>query len=108
MIQCRRLAYAVLSSPNVDRQAGYYQNVLGLRRGSGEGSRAVLSTQQGLECIVLEGGERAELTGLAFESRRASRCRRPSARLAAPASRPRFAPDAHRVSSALSLSRIPK
>jgi catechol-2,3-dioxygenase len=67
MIQCRRLAYAVLATPDVDSQARYYQNVLGLRRGRADTSRAVLSTQQGLECIVLEQAERAALAGLAFE-----------------------------------------
>lgn len=67
MIQCRRLAYAVLSSTDISKQAGYFQDVLGLRLASSDATRAVLSTQHGLECVVLERGEHAGLTGLAFE-----------------------------------------
>jgi catechol-2,3-dioxygenase len=67
MIQCRRLAYAVLSTPDVDKEARYYRNVLGLPGASRSETGAVLSNQQGLECVVLERGERAGLKALAFE-----------------------------------------
>jgi len=67
MIQCRRLAYAVLATPDIDRQVEYYRTVLGLPTASRNGPRAVLSNQQGLECVVLEQGGRAGLKGLAFE-----------------------------------------
>ena len=67
MIQCRRLAYAVLTTSDLDKQVRYYENVLGLRRAGSDETRTVLSTAFGAECLVLERGERAELTGLAFE-----------------------------------------
>ena len=68
MIQSRRLAYAVLSTTDVDKQARYFENVLGLHRAFSDTSRAVLSTQHGLECIVLErDGAQPGLKGLAFE-----------------------------------------
>jgi len=67
MIQSRRLAYAVLSTTDVDKQARYFESVLGLHRESADARRAVLATQHGLECIVLERGDHAGLTGLAFE-----------------------------------------
>ena len=58
MIQCRRLAYAIISTANVGAQAKYFETVLGLSRAVGDGARAVLSTQHGLECVVLERGDR--------------------------------------------------
>lgn len=68
MIQSRRLAYAVLSTTDVDKQARYFESVLGLHRAFSDASRAVLSTQHGLECIVLErDGAQPGLKGLAFE-----------------------------------------
>ena len=67
MIQCRRLAYAVLSTCQLDRQVRYYTEVLGLFPARVSDSRAVLSTRQGLECVVLERGDAAALTGLSFE-----------------------------------------
>jgi catechol 2,3-dioxygenase-like lactoylglutathione lyase family enzyme len=67
MIQCRRLAYAVLTTTDIDKQVRYYESVLGLRRAGSIGTRTVLSTAHGVECLVLERGERAELTGLSFE-----------------------------------------
>src|SRR4029077_19860452 len=68
MIQSRRLAYAVLSTSDVDKQARYFESVLGLHRAFSDASRAVLSTQHGLECIVLErDGQQPGLKGLAFE-----------------------------------------
>ena len=68
MIQSRRLAYAVLSTSDVDKQARYFESVLGLHRAFTDPSRAVLATQHGLECIVLErDGAQPGLKGLAFE-----------------------------------------
>src|SRR5437870_474045 len=67
MIQCRRLAYAVLATTDIDKQVRYYEHVLGLRRAGSDGTRTVLSTAHGVECLVLERGERAALTGLSFE-----------------------------------------
>src|SRR5262249_29629000 len=52
---------------NVGAQAKYFETVLGLSRAVGDGARAVLSTQHGLECVVLERGDRPGLKGLSFE-----------------------------------------
>lgn len=67
MIQCRRLAYAVLSTNNLDKQIKYYADTLGLFVAYRDDARAVLSTRYGLECIVLERGETPGLIGLSFE-----------------------------------------
>src|SRR5687768_1024835 len=68
MIQCRRLAYAVLSTGRIDQQVRYYTDVLGLFVVEKTDKRAVLSTRQGLECVVLEHGDGTPgLTGLSFE-----------------------------------------
>src|SRR4029450_9001267 len=69
MIQCRRLGYAVLATPNLDRQIRYYTDVLGLFLADHDKRRAVLSTRQGLECVVLEqqDGIAPGLTGLSFQ-----------------------------------------
>jgi catechol-2,3-dioxygenase len=67
MIQCRRLGYAVLSTTTLDDQVHYYSEILGLFLLHRDADRAVFSTRQGLETLVLERGERAELQGLSFE-----------------------------------------
>ena len=68
MIQCRRLAYAVLSTGRIDQQVRYYTDVIGLYLVEKSDRRAVLSTRQGLECIVLEQADGTPgLTGLSFE-----------------------------------------
>jgi catechol-2,3-dioxygenase len=69
MIQCRRLGYAVLSTPDLDRQIRYYGDVLGLYLADRDSRRAVLSTRQGLECVVLEQQDSVSpgLTGLSFQ-----------------------------------------
>lgn len=67
MIQCRRLGYAVLSTRNIAEQVRYYSHTLGLYVVSEDERRAVLATRHGLECIVLESGAEAGLTGLSFE-----------------------------------------
>lgn len=67
MVQCKRLGYAVLTTSNLESQIDYYSNIIGLSLSYQDKFRAVLSTQHGLETIVLEAGEKAELTGLSFE-----------------------------------------
>ena len=67
MIQCRRLAYAALTTGKMDELVRYYEDIIGLFLSHRDERRSVLSTRQGTECIVLEHGERAGLTGLAFE-----------------------------------------
>jgi len=67
MIQARRLGYAVLSTPNLDRMIDYYCDVLGLAVTERHETRAVLATRQGVETIVLKAGEAAGLLGLSFQ-----------------------------------------
>lgn len=69
MIQCRRLGYAVLATPDLERQLRYYTEVIGLFVVRKDANGAVLSTQQGLECVVLEqsAGVKPALTGLSFQ-----------------------------------------
>ena len=67
MIQCRRLGYAVLTSNRMDELVGYFEDVIGLFLTHREEGRSILSTCQGLECVVLEHGAPAELVGLSFE-----------------------------------------
>jgi catechol-2,3-dioxygenase len=51
----------------MDEQVRYYEEIIGLSLSHRDAERAVLATRQGLECIVLEHGERAELVALSFE-----------------------------------------
>lgn len=67
MIQCRRLAYAALTTGRLDEMIRYHEDIIGLHLSYRDEDRAVLSTQQGLECVVLEPGEGPELDGLCFE-----------------------------------------
>ncbi len=67
MIQCRRLAYAALTTGRMDELVRYYEDIIGLVLTHRDPDRSVLSTRQGTECIVLEQGERPELVGLAFQ-----------------------------------------
>ena len=45
----------------------YHEDIIGLWLSYRDEYRAVLSTQQGLECVVLEPGEGPELAGLCFK-----------------------------------------
>ncbi|MGE0034070.1 MAG: VOC family protein [Xanthobacteraceae bacterium] len=67
MIKARRLGYAVLSTPDLDRLADYYCDVLGLALTQRDGKLAVLSTRQGVETIVLKAGTVPGLLGLSFQ-----------------------------------------
>src|SRR3954462_10030939 len=67
VIQCRRLGYAALSTSRMNQLVRYYEDVIGLFTSYRDEIRVVLSTRQGVECIVLEHGERPELLALSFE-----------------------------------------
>ncbi len=67
MINVRRLGHATLSTPDLARQVAYYTETIGLSLIERDARRAVLSTRQGLEAIVLEPGEPNALTRIAFQ-----------------------------------------
>ncbi|MBX9843014.1 MAG: hypothetical protein K2Z80_14535 [Xanthobacteraceae bacterium] len=47
--------------------AAYYEDIIGLVPSHRERDRAVFATRQGLECLVLERGQRPALEALSFE-----------------------------------------
>jgi catechol-2,3-dioxygenase len=61
------LAYAALTTSRMDEMICYYEDVIGLFLSHRDNRQAVLSTRQGLDCVVLEHGDRAGLVGLSFE-----------------------------------------
>jgi catechol-2,3-dioxygenase len=67
MIKINRVGHATLTTPDLDRQVDYYSDVLGMIVTERDKQRAYLATRTGLEAILLEKGERAELTRLAFQ-----------------------------------------
>ena len=67
MISVKRLAHVTLKTPDVKRQAEYYQSIVGLGLVEQGAGRAVLATKLGLETIVLERGAAAELGAIAFQ-----------------------------------------
>ena len=67
MIQVRRLGHATFSTPDLERQVGYYADVLGLQLIAREKDRALLATRTGLEAIALERGDAVALKRLSFE-----------------------------------------
>src|SRR5262249_58528677 len=66
MIQVRRLGHATFETPDVERQADYYAEVIGLqvRR---DGKRAILSTALGEEAVIFKPGSAARLTNIALQ-----------------------------------------
>jgi catechol 2,3-dioxygenase-like lactoylglutathione lyase family enzyme len=66
-IQVRRLAHATLSTPDLDKQVDYWTGIVGLHVVAREPKRAVLATALGQEAIVLEAGDHADLSRIAFQ-----------------------------------------
>lgn len=67
MIRVRRLGFATLTTPDIERQIEYYTQIVGLNlehRGDGG---AILATRMGVETIALEKGETAGLSRLSFQ-----------------------------------------
>ena len=66
MIQVRRLGHATFETPDVQRQADYYTQVIGLqvRR---DGNRAILSTGLGEEAVIFKPGSAPRLTNVALQ-----------------------------------------
>ena len=67
MIQARRLAHATLSTPDLEKQIDYWTRVVGLYVVERDARRAVLATRLGQEAIVLESGDHADLSRIAFQ-----------------------------------------
>jgi catechol 2,3-dioxygenase-like lactoylglutathione lyase family enzyme len=67
MIQARRLAHATLSTPDLEKQVDYWTRVVGLYVVERDARRAVLATRLGQEAVVLESGDHADLSRIAFQ-----------------------------------------
>lgn len=68
MINTRRIGYATLETPDIERQIDYYTHIFGLTLSGREKDRAFLSTRLGQQAIVLEKGEHARCVRIAFET----------------------------------------
>ena len=66
-IQVRRLGHATFTTPDLERQAAYYSEVLGLNVIERGRDRVFLATKSGLEAIALEKGSAVDLTRLSFQ-----------------------------------------
>ena len=64
MIQVRRLGHVIFETPDVERQAAYYAEVMGLQL-QRDGKRAILSSAVGEEAIVFKPGPHVLLAGTA-------------------------------------------
>ncbi len=67
MINVRRLGYATLSTPDLQRQIDYWTGIVGLRVVDRDAKCAVLATMLGQEAVVLESGDHADLSRIAFQ-----------------------------------------
>lgn len=68
MIKTRRIGYATFQTPDIERQIDYYTKIFGLTLTDREKDRAFLSTRLGQQAVILEKGEQAACTKLAFEA----------------------------------------
>ena len=67
MIKVKRLGYATFQTTDLDRQIGYYHQVVGLNLVAREADRACLASRMGQLAIVLEKSSIDRCTGLGFE-----------------------------------------
>jgi catechol 2,3-dioxygenase-like lactoylglutathione lyase family enzyme len=67
MIKAKRIGHASFTTPDLDRQIAYYQEVVGLRVAARERNRAFLATNAGQLAVVLEGGSEERCARLSFE-----------------------------------------
>jgi catechol-2,3-dioxygenase len=67
MLDVKRVGHATLTTPDLPRQLDYYTRIVGLSVVDKGKGRIVLGTRVGHEAIVLEEGERAAGTRLAFQ-----------------------------------------
>lgn len=66
MIQVRRLGHATFETPDVQRQAEYYAEIIGLQVHR-DGGRAILATGLGEEAVVFKPGSVARLTNISLQ-----------------------------------------
>jgi catechol 2,3-dioxygenase-like lactoylglutathione lyase family enzyme len=67
MLQVKRLAHATFSTPDISRQVEYWTHVMGLSLVDQSPDRAILATKLGQEAVVLEKGDHADMTKIAFQ-----------------------------------------
>jgi catechol 2,3-dioxygenase-like lactoylglutathione lyase family enzyme len=67
MIKVRRLGYAYFETADVEKQAAYYQHVVGLKVVHKDAGRACLASRVGQLAVVLEKASRERCTRLGFE-----------------------------------------
>lgn len=67
LIEILQLAYATMTSPEVESQSSYYSDVLGLSLVASGASDVVFVNQVGQHALVLERGPSASLKGLTFQ-----------------------------------------
>ena len=60
------MGHATFETPDVQRQAAYYSEVMGLQV-QRDGDRAILSTGLGEEAVVFKPGSAARLTNIALQ-----------------------------------------
>jgi catechol 2,3-dioxygenase-like lactoylglutathione lyase family enzyme len=66
-MRTQRLGHATLETPDLERQVDHYTRVMGLIVVERNPDRAVLTTTEGVECVVLSRGKAPALAGLAFQ-----------------------------------------
>jgi len=67
MIQVRRLGHATFGTPDLERHADYWCNIMGLVVADKSRNRVLLSTKYGHEAIALEPGAAGQLKRLSFQ-----------------------------------------
>ena len=67
MIQVRRLGHATFGTPDIERQAEYWCNIMGLVVADKAKGRMILATKSGHEAVALEAGAPGELKRLSFQ-----------------------------------------
>src|SRR3954471_3729340 len=67
MVPVQRIGHATYETPDLDRQVGYYTEVVGFAVADCTSERAILCTRLGEEVLVLERGAAARCARLSFQ-----------------------------------------
>ena len=67
MLQVKRAGHSTITTPDIERAVDYFTGLLGLSLVAREKNRVVLATKSGVESVVLERGETAEVPRLSFQ-----------------------------------------